>query len=57
MSAQGALADIHALRLTVRMDQGLIALEPRTVGAIRIRYRLAADWSRKPNVRMRVCSN
>ena len=44
--------DVDGGRLTIRTDQGLIALEPRTARTIRVRYTLESEWSRKPSLTM-----
>lgn len=42
--------DVDAARLTIRTDQGLIALEPRTARAIRVRYTLEDELSQKASL-------
>ena len=42
--------EVDAARLTIRTDQGLIALEPRTPRTIRIRYTAEDELSRKPSL-------
>lgn len=42
--------EVDAARLTIRTDQGLIALEPRTAHTIRIRYTAEDEFSRKPSL-------
>ncbi len=42
--------DVDAARLTIRLDKGLIAVEPRTDRTLRIRYTLDGDLSRKPSL-------
>ncbi len=42
--------DVDASRLTIRTDQGLIALEPRSARTIRIRYTREDELSRKPSL-------
>jgi len=41
---------VDTTRLTIQSDRGLIALEPRTTRAIRIRYTLEDEFSRKPSM-------
>ena len=41
--------DVDGVRLAIRTDRGLIALEPRTAHTIRIRYTLEDELSRKPS--------
>ncbi len=41
---------VDAVRLTIRTDRGLIAIEPRTVRTVRVRYTLEDELSRKPSL-------
>jgi len=42
--------EVDGARLTIRTDQGLIALEPRSARTIRIRYTREDELSRKPSL-------